>query len=294
MAELASWNDTAARQAIEEYVAATPADGRVAVFDNDGTLWCEKPMPIQLDFILRRWRAMAEADASLRERQPFKAAHTRDFDWLGAAITKHYEGDDSDVKLLMGGVNEAFEGMTVDAYADAVAAFFADAEHPTLKRPYTACAYQPMVELLRYLEANGFSTFIASGGDRDFMRAISQPVYGIPAERVIGSSFGLEYSDEEGLVYKGGIEVFDDGPEKPVRIWSRTGRRPAFAGGNSNGDIPMLRFADGFRLLVDHDDAEREFAYSAGAETALAAGFVNVSVKDDWTTVFADVSTRGR
>ena len=288
MAELASWNDTATREAIEAYVASAPADGRVAVFDNDGTLWCEKPMPIQLDFILRRWGAMAEADPSLRERQPFKAAHERDSGWLSAAITKHYEGDESDVKLVMAGVNEAFDGMSVDAYAESVTAFFDDAEHPTLKRPYTACAYQPMVELLRYLEANGFSTFIASGGDRDFMRAIAEPVYGIPAERVIGSSFGLEYSDEAGLVYKGGIEVFDDGPEKPVRIWSRVGRRPGLAGGNSNGDIPMLRFADGFRLLVNHDDAEREFAYTAGAETALAAGFLNISVKDDWATVFAD------
>ncbi len=174
MAELASWNDTATRQAIEDYVASAPADSRVAVFDNDGTLWCEKPMPIQLDFILRRWGAMAAEDASLRERQPFKAAHERDFGWLSGAITKHYHGDNSDVKLVMAGVNEAFEGMSVDAYADAAAAFFADAEHPTLKRPYTACAYQPMVELLRYLEANGFSTFIASGGDRDFMRAIAR------------------------------------------------------------------------------------------------------------------------
>ena len=216
MAELASWNDTATRQAIEDYVAPAPADTRVAVFDNDGTLWCEKPMPIQLDFILRRWGAMAAEDASLRERQPFKAAHERDFGWLSGAITKHYHGDNSDVKLVMAGVNEAFEGMSVDAYADAAAAFFSDAEHPTLKRPYTACAYQPMVELLRYLEANGFSTFIASGGDRDFMRAIAEPVYGIPAERVIGSSFGLEYSE------RGRARL--QGRDRSVR------RRPAEAG----------------------------------------------------------------
>jgi hypothetical protein len=288
MAELASWNDTATRQAIEDYVTSAPADGRIAVFDNDGTLWCEKPMPIQLDFILRRWGAMAEHDPSLRERQPFKAAHTRDFGWLSAAMTKHYQGDDGDLKLIIAGVNEAFDGMSVDAYSESAATFFTEAEHPSLRRPYTTCAYQPMVELLRYLEAHGFSTFIASGGDRDFMRAISQPVYGIPPERVIGSSFGLEYDEDKGLIYKGGLEFLDDGPQKPVRIWSRIGRRPAFAGGNSNGDIPMLRFADGFRLLVDHDDAEREFAYTAGAETALAAGFVNVSVKDDWATVFAD------
>ena len=119
----------------------------------------------------------------------------------------------------------------------------------------------PMVELLRYLEANGFATYIASGGDRDFMRSIAHDVYGIPPERVIGSSYGLEYADGQ-LAYKKGIDFFDDGPEKPVRIWSRIGRRPALGGGNSNGDIPMLDFSTGLRLLVVHDDAEREFDYT--------------------------------
>ena len=148
-----------------------------------------------------------------------------------------------------------------------------------------------MVELLRYLEAHGFATFIASGGDRDFMRPIASTLYGIPAERVIGSSFALSYrEDEDGgaVVYKAGIDFFDDGPEKPVRIWSRIGKRPALACGNSNGDVPMLRFADGLRLLVLHDDAEREFDYTRGAEQALAEGWTTISVKDDWTTVFAD------
>jgi phosphoserine phosphatase len=289
MTELASWNDTAARAAIEEFVASA-SEPRVAVFDNDGTLWCEKPMPIQLDFTLRRWAAMAEADASLRERQPWKAAREGDAHWLGAAIAKHYQGDDGDLKVLMAGINEAFEGMGVEEYAASVAAFFADAEHPTLRRPYRECAYLPMVELLRYLEANGFTTFIASGGDRDFMRSISTALYGIPPERVIGSSYGLSWSDADGLVYKGGIEVFDDGPAKPVRIWSRVGQRPAIGGGNSNGDIPMLRFSSGLRLLILHDDAEREFDYTAGAEQALAQDFTVVSVKRDWATVFADPS----
>jgi phosphoserine phosphatase len=285
--ELASWNDTAARAAIEAFVARAP-EPRVAVFDNDGTLWCEKPMPIQLDFIVRRWATMAASDDSLRERQPYKAAHEGDLQWLGAAMTEHYEGDDSDLKLVMGGVNEAFEGMGVDAYAESVAAFFGDAVHPTLKRSYRDCAFQPMIELLRYLEANGFSTFIASGGDRDFMRSIAADVYGIPPERVIGSSYGLTWSEEHGLVYKGGIEVFDDGPAKPVRIWSRIGAAPALACGNSNGDIPMLRYATGLRLLILHDDAEREFDYTTGAETALAQDFTVVSVKRDWATVFAE------
>jgi len=292
--DLPSWNDTAARAAIAAFVARAP-EPRVAVFDNDGTLWCEKPMPIQLDFIVRRWATMAASDDSLRERQPYKAAHEGDLQWLGAAMTEHYEGDDSDLKLVMGGVNEAFEGMGVDAYAESVAAFFGEAEHPTLKRSYRDCAFQPMIELLRYLEANGFSTFIASGGDRDFMRSIAADVYGIPPERVIGSSYGLTWSEEHGLVYKGGIEVFDDGPAKPVRIWSRIGAAPALACGNSNGDIPMLRYAGGrgrpaLRLLVLHDDAEREFDYTSGAEWALTQtdtnGWTVASIKNDWATVF--------
>jgi phosphoserine phosphatase len=283
--DLPSWNDTAARAAIEAFVASAP-EPRIAVFDNDGTLWCEKPMPIQLDFIVRRWASMAAADESLRARQPFKAAHERDMRWLGAAITKHYNGDDGDVKLIMVAVTEAFEGMSVDDYAAAVDAFFAGAKHPTLGRPYRACAYAPMIELLRYLEANGFTTFIASGGDRDFMRAIAPHLYGVPPERVIGSSFGLKWSEHDGLVYKGGIDFFDDGPEKPVRIWSRIGRHPALGCGNSNGDVPMLRFSTGLRLLILHDDAEREFDYTGGAEAALAQDFTVVSVKRDWATVF--------
>jgi hypothetical protein len=283
--DLASWNDTPTRAAIEAFVADAP-EPRVAVFDNDGTLWCEKPMPIQLDFIVRRWAAMAEADPSLRSRQPYKAAHEGDHAWLGTTMVKHYHGDDSDLKLLFAGVAEAFAGTTVDDYAAQVDAFFAEANHPTLGRPYRDCGFQPMIELLRYLEANGFTTYIASGGDRDFMRGIAGAIYGIPPERVIGSSYGLSYEDGT-LTYKAGIDAFDDGPVKPVRIWSRIGRRPALGGGNSNGDIPMLQFSTGLRLLVLHDDAEREFDYTAGAEQALQQGFTTISVKDDWATVFA-------
>jgi hypothetical protein len=159
-----------------------------------------------------------------------------------------------------------------------------------------------MVELLGYLEANGFATYIASGGDRDFMRPVTEAIYGIPAERVVGSSSGLRYlEDEEGgnVVYQAAMDVFDDGPIKPVRIWSRIGRRPLIAAGNSNGDIEMLQYAGGrsrpaLRLLIDHDDDQREFAYTAGAERALeqaaAQGWTVVSVKDDWSTVFADLS----
>jgi hypothetical protein len=157
-----------------------------------------------------------------------------------------------------------------------------------------------MIELLRYLEANGFSTYIASGGDRDFMRPFAEQLYGIPPERVIGSAFGLDFrlgEDDTDLLYKAKIDFFDDGPEKPVRIWSRTGRRPLVAAGNSNGDIPMLRFARrgdraGLRLLVLHDDPDREFDYVAGAEDALARArdraWTVVSVKSDWDRVFPE------
>jgi phosphoserine phosphatase len=295
---LDSWNDTPTREAIvafaESAAQSVPPEERIAVFDNDGTLWCEKPMPIELGFILQRLAEMAQQDASLRDRQPWKAAFDKDYAWLGAVMTKHYAGDDSDVKVLMGGILQAFAGRTVHDYVEAAGAFIRGGKHPTLGRTFAECGYLPMIELLRYLEANGFTSYIASGGTRDFMRSITEEVYDVPPERVIGSSNGLRYEDgEEGgsIVYLAEPDVFDDGPVKPVRIWSRTGRRPILAGGNSNGDIPMLAWSDGLRLLVLHDDPEREFDYVAGAEESLerakAGGWTVVSVRDDWATVFA-------
>ena len=305
MGGLDSWNDTATREAIvafaEGAAQSVPPEERVAVFDNDGTLWCEKPMPIELGFILQRWTAMAEADPSLREKQPWKAAYEKDYSFLGGAIERHYAGDDSAVKLLLGGVLHAFAGQSVEEYGAAAAAFLADAPHPTLGRRLRECTYVPMVELLRYLESHGFTCFIASGGSRDFMRMISADLYGLGTQRVIGSSNGLEYTDDEhggSLAYLDQPDVFDDGPVKPVRIWSRTGRRPIVAGGNSNGDIPMLRWTGGkdrpaLRLVVLHDDREREFDYVKGAEKALdqakSDSWTVVSVKNDWATVFAGV-----
>jgi phosphoserine phosphatase len=299
---LASWNDTPTRKAIVDFVEtmarSVPEQERVAVFDNDGTLWCEKPMPIELGFILRRLAEMADDDESLRDRQPWKAAHTKDYAWLGNVVTDHYRGDDTNVKVLLGGILRAFAGMTVDDYAAAAHAFLHE-QHATLGRRYRDCGFVPMVELLRYLEANGFTTFIASGGDRDFMRPITHDIYGIPPERVIGSSTGLQYQEDDRggtLAYLEEMDVFDDGPAKPVRIWSRIGRRPILACGNSNGDVPMLAWSGGpsrsaLRLLVLHDDAEREFDYTAGAEKSLeraaADGWTVVSVKNDWATVFA-------
>jgi hypothetical protein len=195
---------------------------------------------------------------------------------------KHYHGDDADLGLLMGAVESAFEGMEVEAFGAEVMEWLTTASHPVLRRQYLACGFAPMVELLRYLEANGFSTYIASGGDRDFMRPFAHRIYGIPPERVIGSALGLDFDD--------------DGPTKPVRIWSRVGYRPLVTGGNSNGDIPMMRFArtggrEALRLLVLHDDADREFAYTTGAEDALdrakTHGWTVVSMKEDWSAVFA-------
>jgi phosphoserine phosphatase len=304
---LPSWRDGAAKQAIVEFVdrvrgadgsEPVPAEERVAVFDNDGTLWCEKPMPIQLDFILRRLVQMAEADPGLRARQPWKAAYERDSGWLGRVVAEHYAGDDTNVRILAGGVLAAFDGVSVEEFEARAGEFLRSARHPTLGRGYLQCAYAPMVELLDYLAANEFSNYIASGGGRDFMRPISQQVYGIPRQRVIGSTAALAYtSDERGgtITHKAEADYLDDGPEKPVRIWSRTGRRPVLAAGNSNGDIPMLHFSQhpdkpSLRLLVLHDDDEREFAYTTGAEAALeraaSDGWTVISVKNDWSTVF--------
>jgi phosphoglycolate phosphatase-like HAD superfamily hydrolase len=299
----------AARAAIIEFVERVTTPGgddhvppaeRVAVFDNDGTLWCEKPMPIQLDFILRRLAAMADQDPALRTREPWRAAYDRDYGWLGQVITKHYHGDDRDLPVLAAGILQAFANIAVEDFEAQADAFLRRAQHPTLGRGYLACGYRPMVDLLGYLEANGFANYIASGGGRDFMRPISQEVYGVPRERVIGSSTALAWEPGEGggrIVRKPELDVVDDGPAKPVRIWSRVGRRPLLAAGNSNGDLPMLAFAaqpgrPGLRLLVAHDDPTREFDYTAGAEQALQQarnnGWTVVSMQHDWRVVFAE------
>ena len=303
---LSGWHEGATKQAITEFVDRVCGDGpdsvpveeRIAVFDNDGTLWCEKPMPIQLDFILRRLVAMAEATPDLRERQPWKAAYARDYGWFGKLMADHYAGDDTNVRTLASGILAAYEGISVEDFEKESDAFLRSAQHPTLGRGYLDTAYAPMVELLGYLETNGFTNYIASGGGRDFMRPISQDVYGIPRERVIGSASTFEYtSDDRGgtITHKAEADYLDDGPQKPIRIWSRTGRRPLLAAGNSNGDIPMLDFSQrpdkpSLRLLVRHDDVEREFDYTSGAEQALeraaTSGWTIVSVQNDWATVF--------
>ena len=204
-------------------------------------------MPIQLDFILRRLVVMADQDPALRTRQPWQAAYTRDYGWLGEVMTRHYHGDDRELPVLAAGILQAFAGITVEDFEAQADHFLRSAQHPTLGRGYLACGYVPMVELLGYLEANGFANYIASGGGRDFMRPISQELYGVPRQRVIGSSTALAWEPGQGggrILHKPELDVLDDGPAKPVRIWSRVGRRPILALGKSNGDLPMLAFAE--------------------------------------------------
>lgn len=306
---LSLWNDGPTKDAIVDFIARVTNEGspdfvepeaRITVFDNDGTLWCEKPMPIELGFILQRLGEMAEKEPSLRDRQPWKAAVEKDFDWLGQIVTSHYHGDDSGVKVLMGGILKAFEGMKVEDYEEAAQAFLRGERNPALKRPYLETAYVPMIELLDYLEENGFTNYVASGGDRDFMRTVTAELYGVPNERVIGSSNALRFQSKENdawIEYAGQPDVFDDGPTKPVRIWSRIGQRPILAVGNANGDIPMLDFTAGspfpsFTTIVNHDDDQREIPYTAGAEKLLEhardRGWPVISVKDDWKQVFVN------
>jgi phosphoglycolate phosphatase-like HAD superfamily hydrolase len=308
VAELATWKDGPTKSAIIDFVRRVTTDSgpdyivpeaRVATFDNDGTLWCEKPMYIQLDFIVRRLAEKAAADPSLREQQPYKAAGAGDLQWFGAAITKHYQGDDSDLKVLAGAVMSLHASMKVEDHAALVNSFYSEAQHPSLGRPYLKCTYTPMIELLRYLEANGFTCYIVSGGGRDFMRPVTSSIYGIPPERVVGTAQDLKFEGADGhgdLLIQPALDVFDDGPEKPVRIWSRIGRRPILASGNSNGDDEMLMYTgapDGpsLRLLLLHDDADREFDYTAGAERVLdhakTYGWTVISMKNDWAPVFS-------
>jgi hypothetical protein len=242
---------------------------------------------------------MAEKDPSLRKQQPWQAAYEKDNAWFSDTVTKHYHGDDSQVKVLLGGVLKAFSDMTVEAFGKIAADFMHQEQNPSLGISYMEVAFKPMVELLRYLESNDFTTYIVSGGGRDFMRPVTQTLYGIPPERVVGSAVKLNFqADDQGadIMRQVDLDFVDDGPAKAVHIWDRTGRRPIFAAGNANGDIPMLQYTDmnvqsSLCLLVNHDDAAREFDYTAGAENALKMaqerGWVVVSVKDDFETVFA-------
>ena len=286
---LPSWNATPTKEALMAFVSTvtTPGNGyvppieRIAAFDNDGTLWCEKPMYVQAAFIFAKWQAMVTADPTLADTQPYKALVEGDREWL-SNIVEH-------VPELVKGVSEAFGGITTEAFEEEVAQFFQVAQHPHFGVTYTQLGYRPMKELLDYLRANDFRVFICSGGGRDFVRVVSEDMYGIAREQVIGTSVPVTYRDGE-LIRTAGVEQpIDDGEGKPIHIWARTGRRPLLAGGNADGDVAMLSQAK-FSLLVHHDDATREFAYDSGADIALATastkGWTVASMADDWATVF--------
>jgi phosphoglycolate phosphatase-like HAD superfamily hydrolase len=304
---LNSWNITSTRKAILDFVTRVtdeagphfvPPDERIAVFDNDGTLWCEKPMYIQLDFLLRKLAAQAQLDPSLQENQPWKAAWEKDFSWLGDTITKHYQGDDSDLHVLLKGILSLSHDQPVEKIETEARDFVYNERHPNFGTLYKDCIYHPMLELLRYLENHGFANYIVSGGGRDFMRGFAMELYGIPRQRVIGSTMAYRYLETEDgseIVQQADLDVIDDGPGKAIQIWNVIGRRPILAAGNSNGDIEMLKFTQAsgksyLNLLLLHDDPQREFAYEQGAEKALAMASEKnwqiISMKEDFKNIF--------
>ncbi|MCP3137523.1 HAD family hydrolase [Pyxidicoccus xibeiensis] len=298
-APLPSWNDGPVKQAIIDFVSRVTAEGgpdflpveqRIAVFDNDGTLWQEKPA-VQGAFLADRVRALAEKDPSLRQRQPYKAALERDVDAL-------MEGGEKAVMELFAATHA---NMTQEQFQAEVRQFLRTARHPKLGRPYTQLAYQPMLELLQYLRDNDFQTWISSGGGLDFMRVFSEELYGIPPEQVIGSSLETKYEKRGGksvLWREPRPRHLNDKEGKPVGNDLHIGRPPVFVAGNvrSGGDIAMLdasrlRRGPSFQLLINHDDAAREFAYQekdgASLRAAREGGWHVVSMRDDWKTVFA-------
>ena len=302
-ADLPSWNEGAARSAILDFVAAVttpdapdfvPASERIAVFDNDGTLWVEQPMYVQGVFAFDRLRALAPQHPEWATEQPFKAALEGDKASLAEA------GEHGLLTLVMA----THAGITTDQFAAEVTDWLATAQHPRFQRPYLRLVYQPMVELLEYLRAHDFKTFIVSGGGVDFMRPWAEGAYGIPPEQVVGSSIKTAFALVDGrpvLTKLPELEFVDDKAGKPVGIHRFIGRRPIAAFGNSDGDLQMLQWttmgATGRRLglIVHHDDAEREYAYDrdshvgrldAALAAAPAAGWAVVSMKNDWRVVF--------
>jgi phosphoglycolate phosphatase-like HAD superfamily hydrolase len=299
---LPSWNDGSSKQAIVDFVDRTtaesgpdfvPPEERIATFDNDGTLWCEQPMYFQLAFALDRVKAMAPQHPEWKDKSPFKEVLAGD---LKAALAG---GEKSAAQLLA--VTHA--GMTTDEFAAAVLQWLRTSRHPRFNRPYNECVYQPMLEVLAYLRANGFKTFIVSGGGVEFMRVWAEEAYGIPPEQVVGSSGKLKYELRNGkpvLVKLAELDFIDDKAGKPVGIQKFIGRRPILAFGNSDGDFEMLEWTtagSGPRLgiIVHHTDAQREYAYdrdspigrlARGLDEAEKHGWIIVDMKSDWTTVF--------
>jgi phosphoglycolate phosphatase-like HAD superfamily hydrolase len=302
---LSSWVDGDAKADIMDFVAAVATAGspdfvppaeRIAVFDNDGTLWAEQPVYFQFAFAFDRVKALAPQHPEWQGTQPFKAVIEGDLRAFAA----------SGEKGLMEIVAATHAGMTTDEFATLVADWLATARHPRFDRPYTDLAYQPMLELLAYLRANSFKTFIVSGGGVEFMRVFAERVYGIPPEQVVGSSgvvtFQINPAGKPVLTKEGKVEFVDDGPGKPVGINRFIGRRPILAAGNSDGDLQMLQWTTAgegkrFALIVHHDDADREYSYDRqssigrldkGLNEAINRGWTIVSMRQDWARVFPE------
>jgi len=307
---LPSWNDGAAKQAIVHFVQATttpgtatfvPAAQRIATFDQDGTLWVSHPIYAQLVFCLDRVPAVVKAKPELANTEPFKTVMSGD----RAAMAK------LTMKDLETIVMATLSGMTVEQFSVEVKQWMAQARDPRWKRRYDELAYQPMLELLAYLRANGFKTYIVTGGGQDFVRTYAEATYGIPPEQVIGSALGLSYGyDKAGKPFfmkEPKLLLNDDHAGKPETIHLMIGRRPYAAFGNSSGDQQMLEYTkagDGLRLtmLVLHDDSTREYAYGPAQglpntkigtfpqslyDEAVKGGWVVISMKNDWKRIFA-------
>jgi len=263
------------------------------VFDNDGTLWVEQPLPVQARFVLDRIQALAPQHPEWRARQPFKAVLEGDVDGIMAV------GMEGLAEMVMA----THAGMSTEAFAALVRDWIATSRHPRFGRAYTDLVYQPMLELLGFLRANNFKTFIVSGGGVEFMRTFSDTVYGIPPEQVIGSSIVTRYVVQDGdpvLLREAELHFFNDKEGKPVAINTYIGRRPIAAFGNSDGDFAMLEWVTSgpgarFGLILHHDDAEREFAYdrdaglarlARGLDEAPLRGWTVARIKTDWELVF--------
>jgi len=299
---LPSWNDRANKERIVNFVQAVtdpagkdyvPPEDRIAVFDNDGCLWAEKPAYFQLLFAIDRVKALAPQHPEWKSTQPFKAALEGDMEALAAS------GEQGLVELIMA----SHAGITPEEFKKIVTDWLATAKHPRFKKPYTELIYQPMLELLSYLRQNGFKTFIVSGGGIEFVRAWSQRVYGIPPEQVVGSSIKTKYELRDGkptLLRLPEINFINDKVGKPVGINQHIGRRPIAAFGNSDGDLQMLEWTTAgkgprFGMIVHHTDADREYAYdrksSVGRldkalDMAADNDWVVVDMKNDWNQVF--------
>jgi phosphoglycolate phosphatase-like HAD superfamily hydrolase len=298
---LPSWNEGATKRAIVEFVgkASVPRRERIAVFDNDGTLWAEQPMYFQFLFAFDRIRALAPRHPEWKDKEPYASALRGD---MKAALA-------GGERALLEIVHASHADMTTEEFERVVAAWLKSARHPKLNRPYTDLAYQPMLELLRYMRANGFKTYIVSGGGVEFMRVFAERVYGIPPEQVIGSSGKQKFELRDGkpvLVKLPELEFLDDKEGKPIAIQKAIGRRPLAAFGNSDGDLQMLQWTCAgpgarFCLYVHHTDAEREWAYDRkshigrldkGLDEAQSKGWTVADMKRDWKTIFPPGRTK--